>query len=423
MQALENRFSVPDYLLRMVRSYLEDRRIVFDSAGEKKEKKITAGAAQGSILGPDLWNVAYDDLLQMAMPDGTFLVGYADDVAAVITARSIELAQLRLNQVMRRVSGWMDDHRLQLALEKTEIVILTRRRIPTCVPFAVGTSEVASTRSAKYLGVTIDSGMTFAAHIRRVSEKAAQNTKMLSRLMANVGGPRPARRRLLMLTTQSILLYGAEIWADALLVKKFRSCMASIQRRGALRIASCYRTVSEPAALVVAGVFPIDILARERKAMWKEMPRVGRAEAARSARDRTIQEWQRRWQAETRGRWTARLIPDVAAWTGRSHGEVNFYVTQFLTGHGYFRDYLHRMGKVSSPYCSRCNGARDDVAHAFFSCRRCVVAMAELQHEVGVVTADNVVEVMLRGKREWSAIQTYIWKILQERRTDGTLNP
>ncbi|KAG8316986.1 hypothetical protein J6590_035863 [Homalodisca vitripennis] len=32
----------------------------------------------------------------------------------------------------------------------------------------------------------------------------------------------------------------------------------------------------------------------------------------------------------------------------RRHGEVD-YLTQFLTGHGYFKSYLNRMGKTGSP--------------------------------------------------------------------------
>lgn len=60
-----------------------------------------------------------------------FLVGYADDVVAVITARNLDLAQRKLDQVSLRVRGWMASHGLQLANSKTEIVMLTKRRIPS----------------------------------------------------------------------------------------------------------------------------------------------------------------------------------------------------------------------------------------------------------------------------------------------------
>lgn len=41
-----------------------------------------------------MWSVEYDGLLRVEMPERVCVVSYADDVAAVITARHIELTQL-----------------------------------------------------------------------------------------------------------------------------------------------------------------------------------------------------------------------------------------------------------------------------------------------------------------------------------------
>ena len=102
--------------------------------------------------------------------------------------------------------------------------------------------------------------------------------------MANVGGPAAGRRRLLMSVTNSILLYGCEVWADALKQEKYRKQMAAVQRRGALRIANSYRTVSEPAVLVVAGVIPIDLMAEERRRVYTTKEDFGFVEARAVAR-------------------------------------------------------------------------------------------------------------------------------------------
>ena len=81
------RFKVPEYLLRIIESYLSDRVLTYETADGTRSRQITAGAAQGSILGPDLLNISYDDILRMDMPEGTYLLGYADDIVAVIAAR------------------------------------------------------------------------------------------------------------------------------------------------------------------------------------------------------------------------------------------------------------------------------------------------------------------------------------------------
>ncbi|BET02091.1 Reverse transcriptase (RNA-dependent DNA polymerase) [Nesidiocoris tenuis] len=268
IDALQNKFGVPEYLMRVMRDYLRGRTLSYTDKGGTHTKRLTAGAAQGSILGPDLWNCSYDRVLRAEMPEGAFLVGYADDVAAVISARSMELAQLKLNQVMRRIDREMEALGLTLATQKTEIVVLTRQRIQTLVPLKVNDVEILTKHAVRYLGVILDPKLTFWAHIERVADKGARMVADLSRLMANTRGPKSSKRRLLMSTVNSVLLYGAEIWADSLRYEKYRKRIAAVQRRGALRVACSYRTVSEPAVLLIAGVTPVHLMAAERRRVY-----------------------------------------------------------------------------------------------------------------------------------------------------------
>lgn len=154
MQALKHVFKVPRYL--MIDDYLRNWVLRYDSTEGRRERTFTTEAAQGSILGPDLWNVAYDDLIRTEITEETLLVGYVDDVAAVIVARDVEMVLLKLNEAMRTINGWMTDHGLSLVLRKTEIVILTKKRMNAILPLRVREETVVTKPAAKYLGVMID---------------------------------------------------------------------------------------------------------------------------------------------------------------------------------------------------------------------------------------------------------------------------
>jgi hypothetical protein len=345
-------------------------------------------------------------------------VGYADDIAAVIVARDVQRAQWKLNQLMRLVSGWMEEHGLSLATEKTEIVMMTGRRIPTLTDFLVSADTIRSKPAVKYLGVRLDTKLTFKEQIRLAAEKAAKATAALSRLMANVGGPTADKRKLLLSVTNSILLYGCEVWADALKKECYRKQMGSVQRRAALRIASAYRTVSEPAALVVAGVIPIDLLAQERKQVYYTKSVLGAQEATRTAREATMTLWQERWNREARGAWTRRMIPELSGWVERGFGEVNFLITQLLTGHGLFRAYLHKMGKVDSAACQYGDSPIDDAHHTFFVCERWAVQRRALETEVGPISPETLVPLMLTSLENWRRISAFAENVLKRKKAE-----
>lgn len=419
LTAIDDKFHVPEYLSTIIRSYLRDRTLLYNTSSGAKTMQITAGAAQGSILGPDLWNAVYDDIFRIDMPDDTFLVGFADDVAAVITARNTIEAQRKVNQVMIRVQLWMTSQGLKLATEKTEILLITRRQIPLQVEMRANDTPVTTQTAVKYLGIKIDSKLTFKAHIEYVTEKASKVTSWLSRLMANVNGPLPSKRKLLMGVCHSTLLYGCEIWADVMSTEARRKAMTRVQRTAALRIVSAYRTVSAAATLVIAGVMPIDLMAKERKELY-ELKRTHEynTQAAKELKESMMSTWQDRWRNDNRGRWTARLIPHLIEWLERKHGEVNYYLTQLLTGHGYFRRYLHRMGKCRDARCIYGDAENDDAEHTFFECVQWHTLRSELFNAVGALTAENIVQKMIESEDSWNLISIYTEKVLKLKKTD-----
>ncbi|KAI2803674.1 hypothetical protein BLOT_007807 [Blomia tropicalis] len=68
---------------------------------------------------------------------------------------------------------------------------------------------------------------------------------------------------------------------------------------------------------------------------------------------RMDEKWQKSWSNSSKGRWTAEIFPSIYLRKRAGNLHLNFITTQFLTGHGKFGHYLHRMGCRRNPYCSR----------------------------------------------------------------------
>lgn len=68
LKALGKRFQVKSDILTMVDSYLDHRTLIVETTEGTESHKITAGVPQGSVMGPDLWNTDYDELLGIPLP-------------------------------------------------------------------------------------------------------------------------------------------------------------------------------------------------------------------------------------------------------------------------------------------------------------------------------------------------------------------
>ena len=78
---------------------------------------------------------------------------------------------------------------------------------------------------------------------------------------------------------------------------------------------------------------------------------------------------------------------------------VNYYITQLLSGHQYFKKYLHRMGKTASLYyLYEEEEIIDDAKHTVFECARWQSYRSELTYTIVSITAANIVGVMITSR-------------------------
>lgn len=355
------------------------------------------------------------------------IIAYADDNAIVAKAPvTFKVGEL-LEETADSVVVWLGDIGIELALDKSELIIPTRKRTYNTSEVSIKGYSIKSKASVKYLGVQLDQRTNYKAHASVVAEKADKAIRSLRGIMPNLG-PRQGTRKLLAAVPLSILLYGAPIWSRSMSAGGWK-LMVRCQRWIALRVASAYRTISGDALLVIAGVPPIDLSAIERTDVYEQIQGAGNVSELRANAKRKLHEaWQERWHVSDKGEWTRRLIPDIHPWVRRRYGSVTFHITQALSGHGCFASYLRRFGLLDSAKCWFCVNDNDDALHTLFECSAWEENRAALAEKIGAFTPDNLLLKMTGNKTAWDETAKYITCVMkckeeEERRRQSGQTP
>ncbi|CAG4936399.1 unnamed protein product [Colias eurytheme] len=125
------RHRLPPYLRGIILSYLGGRKITFPKKHGWGSHRVACGVPQGSVLGPLLWNIGYNHVLQGVLPQGVNAICYADDTLVVSTGRDFREARLRATAGVAQVVAKIKSLGLKVALEKSEAICFHgHRRAP-----------------------------------------------------------------------------------------------------------------------------------------------------------------------------------------------------------------------------------------------------------------------------------------------------
>ena len=132
-------------------SYLAGRQQAVVVDGQiSSVKPITAGVPQGSRLGPLLFIIYINDIIDDIESD---ILIFADDTSLLASGKTIGETRATLERDLARIESWAKKWKVSFGADKSEELVFSRHDIPLSAPLSLHNEEIKRVKTHKHLGI------------------------------------------------------------------------------------------------------------------------------------------------------------------------------------------------------------------------------------------------------------------------------
>jgi hypothetical protein len=228
------------------KSYLKDRSQIVElqhlqsnqvSTYQSSPKQMTRGVPQGSVLGPILFILVTNDFPSLMQSQNTNTVMYADDTTLLINNNTANEQSHHIKTAMNTAIQYSKMNDLAINPTKTTQIHFSTKKDQ--VPSVSGITEANQT---KFLGIVLDSKLTWTEHIDHLCKKISTGIYVVRRIkwIAGLAAAKTAYFALV----ESHIRYGLLVWGGTsihnlnrilLLQKKAVRTLANLEPRHTCR--------------------------------------------------------------------------------------------------------------------------------------------------------------------------------------------
>ena len=175
--------------LKLVHSYLQNRKQRKIGSSYSLWEEIVSGVPQGSILGPLLFNIFLCDLFLSI--ENNYFTNYADDTTPYVIGNNPDEVVSELRDITEKLFTWFSQNEMKANLGKCHMLLSSLESLN----FQISETVIHNSQSKKLLGVTFDNKLKFEKHINTIYKKANRKLNALARITTYM---KLTKRRILM---------------------------------------------------------------------------------------------------------------------------------------------------------------------------------------------------------------------------------
>ena len=138
---------------------------------------VRAGVPQGSILGPLLFLIYVNDIVDVV---NSKIHLYADDITLYIEVTDSTEAARNLNFDLENINNWANKWHVTFNLSKSQNMIISRKKVPSNHPqIILSNSAIATVKEHRHLGLNLRNDLSWSSHISSLVEKSTKLINIL----------------------------------------------------------------------------------------------------------------------------------------------------------------------------------------------------------------------------------------------------
>lgn len=178
-----NQYGIRGVSLKLISSYLTNRfQYCVTQHAISKMDKIKYGVPQGSILGPLLFLLYINDIINIRLtPD---MVLYADDTNVFFSGKDIDSLEKQANRWLQHLSIWLTANKLELNTKKTKYVIFRpkNKRVPRDIQVKFRGDLIERVTCQKFLGIIFHETLDWTYHINKVRTDLSRQIGVIGKI-------------------------------------------------------------------------------------------------------------------------------------------------------------------------------------------------------------------------------------------------
>ena len=177
-----HQYKIPNYLGFWIKNYLSNRKGRIKIGQIYSELfDILAGVPQGSILGPILFIIFFNDIHRI-ISERTTLGTYADDLTSWVINKHLKIIQNELQLQLNSIHEWSFKWHMQVSVKKTNYIVIHRGNNNQKLELTYNNELINSEPNPKFLGVTLDKNLHLNKHADNLIHCAQKRINMIRKI-------------------------------------------------------------------------------------------------------------------------------------------------------------------------------------------------------------------------------------------------